>query len=148
MTKYLQDVQKEFLESPSAGTWDVLCSQYFQVMREFWGWPPGKFAKTIEEHGIELDSISIVNLAQCPVWGDAYDKRLLNNCWESRTSELLSILQPGIIVAQSKTVFDHLKEKLHSIGPKILQGVHHASRASSEEKQRLFHKIRIRLKNA
>lgn len=150
MTKYLQGLQKEFLESPSSEMWDVLCNQYLRVMREFWGWPPGKYSKTIEEHGVGLDSISIVNLAQCSVWDDAYDKRLLNNCWERRTSELLSILQPGIIVAQSKTVFDHLKHqaRLHSNGPMILEGVHHASRASSEEKQRLFHKVRTRLKNA
>lgn len=148
MTKYLQSVQEEFLESPSARRWDVLCKKYFGIMREFWGWPPGKYAKTIEEHGIGLDSVSIVNLAQCPVWHDAYSKKLLNNCWENRTSQLLKILQPRIIVAQGKTVFDYLEAKLHSNWPKILQGVHHASRASSEEKQRLFNKVRIQLKKA
>lgn len=146
-TKYLQDLQKVFLDSPSEGTWDVLCTQYFVVMRELWGWPPGKYAKTIEKHGVELDSISIVNLAQCPTRDNAYDKQLLDNCWKSRTFDLLSILQPGIIVAQGKTVFKYLEAKPHSNRFKILMGVHHSSRASSEDNQRLFHNVLIQLNN-
>ena len=143
--QYLKDAQKAFFVSPSAGTWDILCDEYFRVMREVWGWPPGKYAKTIEEHGIGLDSVSIINLAQCPVINNTYNKRLLNNCWKHRTFKLLQILQPRIIVAQGKIVFDYLEANPPPNRPKILQGVHHASRKSSEEKQRLFKKIRIRL---
>ena len=152
MTKYLQDVQEEFLEYPSTRTWDFLCTEYFGVMREIWGWPPGRYARTIEAHGVELDSIAIVNLAQCPVRDNDYNKEFLKKCWKKRTFELLSILRPAIIVAQSKTVFDYCKDLKASLSmngePTVLQGVHHASRASSEEKQRLFNKTRIQLKNA
>ena len=143
-TKYLQDVQKDFLEQPSAKTWDFLCTEYFKVIREIWGWPAGRYVQTIEKHGVKLDSIAIVNLAQCPVQNDNYNRKLLNRCCEKRTFELLNILRPRIIVAQSKTVFDYLKAT-YKTNATVLQGVHHASRASSEAKERLFNKVRIQV---
>lgn len=148
MTKYLQSIQKTFLATPSAETWDRLCEDYFRVMRELWGWPPGKYAQTIEAHGATLDSIAIVNLAQCPVRDNNYSKSFLNKCWGERTSKLLNILNPGVIVAQGKTVFIHLKANLNLKRHTVLLGVHHASRASFEEKQRLLNKIRLQLNKA
>lgn len=147
MTQHLQDFQKDFLNSPSTGALDNLCNEYLRAMRELWGWPPGKYAKTIEKHGIDLDSISIVNLAQCPAKDNAYSKQFLDDCWENRTVKLLKILQPRIIVAQGKTAFKYLEARYHSNETKILLGVHHASRASSEENQMIFHKVSIQLNN-
>jgi hypothetical protein len=149
VTKSLQGVQRRFVDCPSVRTWDFLCNAYFGVMRETWGWPPGGYARTIEAHGVGLDSIAVVNLALCPVPNDNYSKGLLKKCWNEQTYELLSILQPGIIVAQSKTVFEHLKTIFNTKGAvTVLQGVHHASRASSNEKQRLFKTVCSRLMKA
>lgn len=145
ITQKLLGLQKQFIISPSVNTWDILCDEYFKAMRWSWGWPPGKYAKIIEKHGIGLGSVAIVNLAQCPIEKNAYEK-LLNPCWAHTTSRLLKILKPKIIIAQGKTVFKYLETNLHSDGYKILQGVHHASRARSEENERLFKKVGIQLK--
>lgn len=146
-TKGLANLQKKFCASPqSLKIWNELCSEYSIAMQELWGWPPGKYAKTIESHGIELNSIAVVNLAQCSVRNNAYSKRLLNKCWESRTSSLLEILKPGVVVAQSKIVFDFLKTKHLPNNPKILEGVHHASRSSTKKKDCRFKTVKTELK--
>lgn len=144
-TQYLQNIQEKFLASPEEN-WDMLCNEYFGVMQEMWGWPPGKYVTTIEAHGVNLDFVAIANLAQCPIQNDYYSTKLLDTCWQ-RTAELLSILQPRIIVAQGKTVFRFLRAKQPELQgkPIILRGVHHSARASAQEKQRILDSVRVRL---
>ncbi len=62
-TKDLRWIEKEFLKSPSSENWNNLCSEYFIVMRKVWGWPPGRYANTIESHGVSLENVAVINLA-------------------------------------------------------------------------------------
>jgi len=139
---HLTELQKHFTDNPTSETWKALCVDYGEAMSNVWGWPPGKYRKTIERHGASLESVAIVNLMQCPVPRDRYSNKLLSACWSERTLGLLEILQPKIIVGQGKTVLRFLRKQQMAWHVTLLEGVHQASRASKEKNQQLFDKTR------
>ena len=71
-TSRLISLQNSFVEADSGETWSVLCESYLDAMRKVWGWHPGKYAEMIERHGVDFDSVAIINLAQCPIPNDKY----------------------------------------------------------------------------
>ena len=114
-------------------------------MRKIWGWPLGRYANTIESHGVSLENVAVINLAQCPMKENNYNKSLLNKCWEKQTLQLLKILRPKILVAQGKTVLKYLQDNYANRDITIIEGVHHASRASKTEKDIIYKNVKRRL---
>ena len=137
-SNHLMDLQKQFLSKPNNLTWKILCEAYGKACSDVWGWLPGSYGKTIEKHGVNLNEIAVVNIAQCPVPDDNYGNHFLLKCWSKRTKRLLEILEPRIIVAQGKTVLRFLNKYLNTDDYIIVEGVHHSSRMSNAEKQSLF----------
>ncbi len=135
-TRRLIKLQDAFVACP-AGQVDAmrqcyrkLQSAYQHDMAHVWGWPPGKYGHTIHAHGADLASIAVLNLAQCPVPGDAYRRAQLEHCWSQWTRRLLELLAPSQLVAQGRQVRDFLKRHELPSGITVIPGVHHASRES------------------
>ena len=142
---HLHKLQKVFIDNACMETCRTLSRGYHNAMSTLWGWPPGIYARTIERHGADLDSVAIVNVAHCPVPQNKYSNKLLSACWHKRTARLVKILKPKIIVAQGKIVFCLLNKLNIDQSVTILEGVHHASRLSKEVKKRLFNKVRKKI---
>jgi hypothetical protein len=148
-TEDLQRKQEDFIKNPCLPTWKQLNRAYLQAMRKLWGWPPGWYAKVIEQHGkgLDLDDIAIANLMQCPVRGNKYSAKEIHACWAERTQTLLQILRPGIIVAQGKTVYEHLGNLLLPNNPTLLRGVHHASRESKAVQDMFLKEVKKKIRS-
>jgi hypothetical protein len=136
-------VQEQFLKTPSWDNYSRLVEQ-LQKARNSWGWPEGKFRKTIEEHGVELKDVAIINLAQCPVENNKFEK-ILKPCFEKWFLEMMNCLEPVALVAQGKEVFNFLNKADVPQGLKLIEGVHHAFRGSNEIKQGILNKARTRI---
>jgi hypothetical protein len=141
-TRKLLSLQTQFVENPGDATYDRMRDAFQRSMSELWGWPPGKYGSTIEAHGVSLETVAIVNLAQCPVPDDSYKRRQLDLCWSKWTSRMVTLLQPALIVAQGKQVWDFLRNRQLPPNAKLVEGVHHADRKSREAKERLFSAVR------
>jgi hypothetical protein len=137
-TRQLLSLQEEFVKNPSNTTYERMRNAFFTSMSELWGWPPGKYGSTIEAHGVSLETAAVLNLAQCPVPGDSYRRHQLDLCWSKWTSRMMMLLQPAVIVAQGKQVWDFIRSRQLPPGARLVEGLHHADRRSREVKQRLL----------
>ena len=135
----LQDV---FLKNPSVENLNQLNSGYSNAVRRVWGWPPGKYLITIEKHGIKIDEVALINLAQCPIPKDKYTKRNFSNCWELHTKRIINALKPRLIVAQGKASFTFLQAQDLDKNISLIEGNHRASRQSNEIKNQTFNKVK------
>ncbi len=143
-TRKLVSLQSRFVESPGDDTYETMRDAFLNSMSEHWGWPPGKYGATIRAHGVSLDEIAIINLAQCPVPNNSYQRHQLDRCWTKWTSQLLTLLQPCVIVAQGTQVWNFLRNRTLPVNAKVVEGVHHADRKSNEDKQkRMLHVLEM-----
>ena len=145
-TKKLLALQDVFAHRPIVGNWRKLAKAYNEIMQEVWGRPPGKYKKTIEQHGVPINTVAIANIAKCPAPNNKYGF-LLQPCWEKRTKELIEILKPSTIVAQSKSAYRFVIKQPMSDSVKIIEGVHHASRLRRAENELIFRKVSRLLKS-
>lgn len=130
--------QNDFLSSHSRVSYELMRDTYLRAMSEVWGWPSGKYGRIVESHGGHLESVAMVNLAQCPVPNDAYSRKQLERCFSQWTSRLLDILQPSFIVAQGTRVFNFLCNHQLLPGAVLVEGIHHADRSSRERKEQVI----------
>lgn len=142
VTGHLLGLQTSFLASPTATAYDRMRDAFLNAMSRVWGWPPGKYGKTVEAHGVALHSVAMANLAQCPVPDDAYGKAQLDRCWSKWTAPLLALLAPSVVVAQGKQVFDFLSAHRMPLGIRVAEGLHHADRRSADIKARVLGGVR------
>jgi hypothetical protein len=141
-TDELLRLQNDFIKKPTQKTYKVFQTKYLYSMTELWGWPPGKYGKTIEQHGVKLDSIAVINIAQCPIPDDKYSNKFFTTCWENWTYNLIDILQPSLIVAQGNTVYKFLQKQALPNNVKLVLGVHHASRQKNKLKEKAFREVK------
>ncbi len=141
-TNDLVEVQNFFIESPSTSTWQKLCDGYRHAMRHIWGWPPGKYFQMVEKHGVNFDTVAIINLAQCPVPNDKYTNTYFTSCWSKWTHKLIGTLRPKTIVAQGKAAYNFLLQQDLPVKMTVVEGIHHASRQSDEAKQKVFDRVK------
>jgi len=144
LTKEMLKSQAKFIKAPSIESY----THFVDVIhknRDLWGWPPGKFKKTIEEHGVELKDVAIINLAQCPVENNKF-RKILSPCFEKWFFEMLDCLQPVALVGQGKVVFNFLNTVDLPQGINLIEGVHHAFRGSDKQKQEVLRKAITRIK--
>jgi len=141
-TQKLVSLQSQFIKTPGDDTYETMRSAFLNSMSEHWGWPPGKYGAMIKAHGVSLDEIAIINLAQCPVPDNSYQRHQLERCWTKWTSQLLTQLQPCVIVAQGRQVWDFLRTRTLPVKATLVEGVHHADRKSNEDKQRRLLRVR------
>lgn len=141
-TQKLISLQSQFVQSPGDETYETMRDGFLNSMSQHWGWPPGKYGATIRAHGVSLDEIAIINLAQCPVPDNSYQRHQLERCWTKWTSQLLTHLQPCVIVAQGTQVWDFLRSRTLPVKATLVEGVHHADRKSNEDKQRRLLRVR------
>ena len=142
VTSELLSLQNAFSENPSIENWVQLNSAYNNAVCKVWGWPPGKYLKSIEKHGVNIAEIALINLVQCPVPKDKYTKRLFSNCWELHTKRLIETLKPRLIVAQGKASFNFLQEQDLNRCVHLIEGNHHASRQSNEIKNLIYQRVK------
>jgi hypothetical protein len=141
-TQKLLSLQLQFVENPSEANYDSMREAFLSSMLDLWGWPPGKYGSTIQAHGVSLEKIAVINLAQCPVPDDSYKRNQLEQCWTKWTSQMIAFLEPSIIVAQGTQVWKFLRKRMMPVKAKLIEGVHHADRKSNKEKQRRFLTVR------
>lgn len=146
-TRRLVSLQEEFIKNPSDTTYERMRAAFFTSMSELWGWPPGKYRSTIEAHGVLLEAVACLNLAQCPVPDDSYRRDQLDHCWSKWTSRILMLLRPAVIVAQGKQVWDFIRGRQLPCDATLVEGLHHADRKSREVKERLLSGARDTLRN-
>ncbi len=137
-TRKLLSLQEEFVRHPEGTTYKCMSEAFLISMSELWGWPPGKYGSTIEAHGVRLETVAALNLAQCPVPNNSYRRRQLDLCWANWTLQMLLLLQPAVIVAQGKQVWDFLHNRQMPSRATLVEGLHHADRRSKETKERLL----------
>lgn len=142
ITSELLSLQNSFSKSPSSQNLKLLNTGYLKAVNIVWGWPPGKYSKTIEKHGVNIDKVALINLAQCPVPKDKYTKQHFSNCWQLHTKRLLEILKPKLIVAQGKASLNFLQKQDLESGIALVEGNHHASRQSNEVKNHIFNNVK------
>lgn len=138
----LLGLQTQFVEDPGDATYAPMRDAFLKSMSGLWGWRPGKYGSTIKAHGVFLETVAILNLAQCPVPDDSYRRRQFDLCWSKWTSRMLTFLQPAVIVAQGKQVWEFLRNRQLPSNAKLVEGVHHADRRSKEIKDRLLAGVR------
>ena len=143
--KRLNKIQKTFINEASAETYENMREAFMESMTTVWGWPPGNYGKTIEAHGVSLNDVAVMNLAQCPVPNDAYKSKQLQRCWKKWGYQQLEILQPALIVAQGKQVYGFLIEKDLPSDIQVVEGLHHADRRSRKTKERLLEYVRSQI---
>lgn len=141
-TRELIAQQSRFLENPGEETYNSMRDAFMVSMSEYWGWPPGKYGKTIRAHGVTVEEIAVINLAQCPVPDNRYQRRQLDQCWSRWTSRLMTLLRPRLIVAQGVQVSKFLRDRVLPAGAKLIEGVHHADRRGEEEKENRLAMVR------
>jgi hypothetical protein len=141
-TRQLVNIQEEFVRNPGDVTYRRMRDAVLRSISERWGWPPGKYGSTIRAHGVPLETTTVINLVQCPVPGDSYRRRQLDLCWSKWTSTMLRLLQPAVVVAQGKQVWNFLHNRQLPSGTMLLEGLHHADRRSREVKEQLFSAVR------
>ncbi len=142
VTSELLLLQDNFSKDPSTQSWKLLNTGYRNAIVQVWGWPPGKYSKTIEKHGIKIDEIAVINLAQCPVPMDKYSQQKFSNCWQLHTKRLLRILKPKLIVAQGKACLNFLQDQNLDNNVTLVEGNHHASRQSNEVKNQIYNNVK------
>lgn len=146
-TEEINRYQENFQNNPRKESWETMNDAFLKAIKEDWGWPPGKYRKTIEKHiektSLSFDSLAFLNLMQCPVQGNNYNNKHILNCWRKNTNKLIKTLNPKVIVAQGKKVYSFLKSHGDDLikNVKISEGVHHASREKTEEKQKIFDSV-------
>ena len=136
--KRLNKLQKIFIHEASAETYEYMREAFMESMSKVWGWPPGKYGKTIEAHGVELNDIAVMNIAQCPAPTDSYKSKQLQRCWNKWGYQQLEILQPSLIVAQGKQAYNFLMETGLPSQIQVVEGMHHADRRSRKRKDQLL----------
>jgi len=146
-TRQLLSLQEEFVKNPSDTTYERMRTAFFTSMSELWGWPPGKYGSTIEAHGVSLEAVAFLNLAQCPVPDDSYRRHQLDLCWSKWTSRMLMLLRPAVIVAQGKQAWDFIRGRQLPLDATLVEGLHHADRRSREVKEGLLSGVRDALRN-
>ena len=143
-TRKLMRLQKAFVQDPTTAAYNNMRDAFMESMANVWGWPPGKYGKTIEAHSVTLQDIAVLNLAQCPVPNDSYRQKQLWICWNKWGYRQLKILQPSLLVAQGKQVFEFLMNQELPAGVRIIEGLHHAERRSLKTKNEVLDKVRNR----
>lgn len=141
-TKKLLSLQKQFAENPIDANYEDMYNAFLKSMSEIWGWPPGKYGSTITAHGVSLDEVAVLNLAQCPVPNDSYKNTQLELCWENWTKQMLTLLKPSIIVAQGKQVFEFIRKRPLPCKATLIEGLHHADRRSKKVKEEILSTVR------
>ena len=144
-TKRLNTLQKTFINGTSSDAYTNMREAFMESMATVWGWPPGNYGKTIEAHGVLLNDVAVMNLAQCPVPNDGYKSKQLQRCWNKWGYRQLEILQPSLIVAQGKQVYGFLIEKDLPSDIQVVEGLHHADRRSRKTKDRLLEYVRSQI---
>jgi hypothetical protein len=142
VTTHLRELQTAFLLRPSPTTYQPMRDAFLSAMATTWGWPEGKYGRTVEAHGVKLDAVAMANLAQCPVPGDSYRDAQLARCWSHWTASLLSILQPALVVAQGKQVWDFLSSQPLPRGARLIEGLHHADRRRGDIQAQVLQGVR------
>lgn len=135
LTKDFLKYQNLFLKNSSIENYNAMVS-HFNISRYEWGWPPGKFRETINNHGVEMKDVAIINLAQCPIEKNRYT-RILKPCYEKWFKEMIDCLNPVAIITQGKVVHNFLRNELPT-GINLIEGIHHADRRSKEIKQQIL----------
>ena len=136
-----------FQNNPCKDSWERMSDAFLSAMKESWGWPPGKYRKTIERHlektEVSFNSLAFLNLMQCPVKGNKYNNKYISKCWSKNTIELLRTLKPRVIIAQGRKAYSFLINQSDDFfkNVKILEGVHHASRKKTEYNQKIFDRV-------
>jgi len=138
----LMRLHKAFAKRTSSETYENMRDAFMESMANIWGWPPGKYGKTIEAHGVTLQNIAVMNLAQCPVPDDAYKHKQLQKCWNKWGFQQIETLRPSLIVAQGKQVYDFLIQKEIPFEIQVVEGLHHADRRSRKRKEQLLEYVR------
>ena len=141
-TSYLLSLQNAFIKESSIENWNQLNNAYNDAVRKVWGWPPGKYLSTIEKHGVNIEDVALINIAQCPVPNNKYTKQMLSDCWKIHTKKLIAVLKPRLVVAQGKAVFGFLKNQDLIENANLIKGNHHASRQRTEIKKQIFHEVK------
>lgn len=139
-TRALSSAQRAFVASPTRAAYESYRERLLQAIQK-WGWPPGKYVKVLEAHGVRLENVAVINLAQCPVPQDSYSKTQLQTCWQTWTRRQLEILAPKIVIAQGKQVFQFLEQQTLPPGTSLIEGVHHADRRSSTIRTKMLHRV-------
>jgi hypothetical protein len=134
--------QETFLKNPCIESFQFLTNETVECVK-LWGWPNGKYIKVIEKHGADIDSVALLNIAQCPIPNDNFDNAFLKKCWSKCTEQLIGILKPRLIVAQGKIVKRLLDN--FSCNAELIEGVHHAARFSNAEKEIIFRNVKERI---
>ena len=141
-TRRLMALQSRYFDNPDDDTYHQMRDAFLRSMLGHWGWPPGKYGATIQDHGVSLEEIAVINLAQCPVPENSYRRRQLERCWTRWTSKLLALLEPRLIVAQGAQVWKFLLDRELPVNAELVEGIHHAGRKSNEEKQKRLLTVR------
>ncbi len=141
-TDELLRLQNDFIKKPTQKIYKAFQTKYLYSMTELWGWPPGKYGKTIEQHGLKLDSIAVINIAQCPIPNDKYSNKFFTTCWENWTYKLIDILRPSLVVAQGNIAYKFLQKQALPNNVKLVLGVHHSSRQKNELKEKTFMEVK------
>jgi len=140
--KRLKRLHKAFAKRTSSETYENMRDAFMESMANIWGWPPGKYGKTIEAHGVDLNDIAVMNLAQCPVPKESNKSKQLQRCWNKWGYQQLEILQPSLIVAQGKQAYNFLMETGLPYQIQVVEGMHHADRRSRKRKDQLLEYVR------
>ncbi len=70
----------------------------------------------LDKHGLDVDSIALVNIAWCASKGNKYPKKMLSRCWDRHTSSWLAALAPDIVYLSGSAAHP-FEARIHSLLP-------------------------------
>ena len=98
-------------------------------------WSSGKLMRFIEQHGLQVDDLALVNIAWCATESNKYPNCMLNKCYRLHTSEWIEVLDPNTIIL-SGTASHKFEEEMATLIPHacVLTTYHYAHRPSHAAK--------------
>lgn len=110
-----------------------------------WGRPPGRFLSFFTQGlGLNLDEIAFVNMAWCASASNRYPGRMLTNCFNKHTVDLMRILKPHLVFLSGKRVhtFGAEVRKLLGRDTRVVPLPHYAHRKGRQWEAEELERIR------
>jgi hypothetical protein len=100
---------------------------FAEQRRHFRAW--NKLLPFLDQHGLDVDSIALVNIAWCASKNNEYPKEMLLHCWDRHTSSWLAALAPDIVILSGSAVH-RFETQINSLLPaaRVIKTFHYAHR--------------------
>jgi len=107
-------------------------------------WNQGRLQKLLDLAGLELEKISLMNIAWCSTLENKYPAFMLRNCFYTFTLDALVALEPDVLILSGSDTHEYgaeVKAKLSDV--ELVKIRHYAHRKGDEVTMAAAERIRL-----